>query len=441
MHGSFRRLAASMLAAVLVCGCGERAPDSAASSTEGTPARDGTEGVGARDGIESAAAPADGADRVPGDSPGGTTAEPRDPIGDGPSPPTGIRLLSSSEGADADFARALAPRAFDFPRDHAAHPRFRAEWWYFTGNLRSGERHYGFELTFFRFALRPDAPKSPSAWAANQVWMAHLAVTDTANGRLVAEERLTRGALGLAGTRVEPFRVWVEDWTAGTPPGGSPHSFMLEARGERIGIRLALDAVKPPTLHGERGLDRKGPEAGNASYYYSLTRMTARGSVEVDGSEHEVQGSAWMDREWSTSALSPGIEGWDWFALQLSDGTDVMLYRLRREDGSASRFSGGSLVDPEGRRTPLAEDDMRLEPLDWWESGRSGIRYPTAWKVEVPSAALDLEVRPYVDDQEIDLTVRYWEGAVRIEGTSKDGPIEGNGYLELAGYRRARPTR
>ncbi|HEU4617482.1 MAG TPA: carotenoid 1,2-hydratase, partial [Gammaproteobacteria bacterium] len=257
---------------------------------------------------------------------------------------TGVDLLGG--GADeGGFEKALVPRRFEFPADYGSHPTFRTEWWYFTGNLfASGGRHFGFELTFFRFALAPQAPASPSAWATNQVYMAHFAVTDTDSGRLLAEERLSRGALGLAGAEANPFKVWVEDWSARAADDG----FRLAANGSKIAIDLELDSVKPPVAQGDAGLDRKGPEPGNASYYYSLTRLDARGTVSVKGETAGVRGSAWMDREWSTSALSAEDEGWDWFALQLSDGRDVMYYRLRRKDGSASPFSGGSLVAADG---------------------------------------------------------------------------------------------
>ncbi|MBN1237873.1 MAG: carotenoid 1,2-hydratase [Gammaproteobacteria bacterium] len=348
--------------------------------------------------------------------------------------PTGIRYLSG--GGDSDgFARATVPRAFEFPADHGGHPEYRSEWWYFTGNVfGSDRRHYGFELTFFRYALADEPPPGPSAWSTNQFWMAHLAVTDTRNGRLLAEERLTRGALGLAGAEASPFRVWVEDWSVSGRLGRTDGSIVLEARGERIALDLALAPSKGVTPNGDRGLDGKGPEPGNASFYYSMPRIDVRGRITVDGREDAVSGLAWMDREWSTSALTPDLEGWDWFALQLSDGRDLMVYRLRRRDGTASPYSGGSLIDADGARRRLDVEDFVLEPLDHWYSERTGTRYPVAWRLRLPDEDLQLEVRPYVDDQELDLSVRYWEGAVSVEGRSGSGPVTGNGYLELAGY-------
>jgi predicted secreted hydrolase len=185
-------------------------------------------------------------------------------------------------------------------------------------------------------------------------------------------------------------------------------------------------------LHGDRGVDAKGPEAGNASHYYSLPRLRARGAVQVDGESSEVEGLAWMDREWGTSALSPGVAGWDWFALHLSDGRDLMFYRLRNVDGSASPFSGGSLIDAHGTREELSAADAELTVLREWQSPKTGTRYPVAWRLAVPKGGIDVTIEPRLDDQEIDLSVRYWEGAVRAATTS--GAPAGDGYLELAGY-------
>lgn len=342
---------------------------------------------------------------------------------------TGMSFLGGSDAGD--FAKALTPRPFEFPADYGSHPAFRTEWWYYTGNLFDAEgRHFGFELTFFRFALAPARPESPSAWATNQVYMAHFAVTDTGSGRFHADERLARGALGLAGAEADPFNVWVEGWSAQAEDGG----FRLRADGPDMAIDLALALAKPPVPQGDAGLDRKGPEPGNASYYYSLTRLEAQGAVRVGKTSTNVQGTAWMDREWSTSALSPDDEGWDWFALQLSDGRDLMFYRLRRKDGTASPFSGGTLVGADGTSERLAVGDVELEPLEFWSSEKSGRRYPVAWRLRADRLGLDLTVRPHLRNQEINLSVRYWEGAVKVEGSAHGEPIEGNGYLELAGY-------
>ncbi len=344
---------------------------------------------------------------------------------------TGLGFLGGGAGGAEGFARALIPREFEFPADYGSHPRYRTEWWYFTGNVSAaGGRHYGFELTFFRYALAPEPPESRSAWATNQIYMAHFAITDVQNGRLLASEHLSRGALGLAGAQAKPFRVWVEDWQA----AGDGETFTLRATSDRARLDLRLEPKTPPIPNGEGGLDRKGPEPGNASYYYSIPKLTATGTLSAGEATESVRGTAWMDREWSTSALDAGEAGWDWFALQLDDGRELMFYRIRRKDGAASPFSGGSLIGPEGQRERLGPAAVALEPLAYWTSRASGARYPVAWRLALPERKLVLTVQPYVRDQELDLSVRYWEGAIKVNGTSDGRPVSGEGYLELTGY-------
>jgi len=198
-------------------------------------------------------------------------------------------------------------------------------------------------------------------------------------------------------------------------------------------LSLATDEV--PVLNGEAGLDRKGPQPGNASYYYSLPRLATTGVLELAGRKIAVQGSAWMDREWSTSALGDDVVGWDWFGLRLSDGGSLMFYRLRRNDGTADAFSGGVLIDGTGRKQRLGRDDVDLTPIDYWTSPQRRTRYPIAWRLKVPSTQLALELRPYIPDQELNLSVRYWEGAVSGDGVGPGGGhVTANGYLELTGY-------
>jgi predicted secreted hydrolase len=353
----------------------------------------------------------------------------------GPPLQTGLRLLGG-EAADG-FARATEPRPFVFPADHGSHPEFRTEWWYFTGNLAaSGGRHFGFELTFFRYALAPEsAPwEASSAWRARQVWMAHFAITDTDGGRFITRERLARGALELAGATAEPLRVWVKDWAATGASTGENLTLRLEARDDAIALDLSLSATMPHVAQGERGLDAKGAEPGNASHYYSVPRLAAEGELSIEGEAFAVSGLAWLDREWGTSSLDAGTEGWDWFALHLSDGSSLMFYRLRAEDGTATRFSSGSWVHADGTRMTLAATDVTLAVLDEWTSAATGVRYPVAWRLAIPAAALSLDITPYLEQQELELSVRYWEGAVRAEGSGPAGGLTGQGYLELAGY-------
>jgi predicted secreted hydrolase len=366
--------------------------------------------------------------------------------------PLALRVGSLlGDGTDTEgYARALEPRPFSFPADHGPHPDFRSEWWYFVGNLSTPEgRRFGFQLTFFRFAVAHDLPERSSRWASRQVWMAHFAVTDVAGRRFHAFERFRRGALGLAGgtsgDRDEPFRVWLDDWRAEGLRPGSLLPLRLHAAtagGDDEAPEVALDLIlspgKPPVLQGENGLSRKGPEPGNASYYDSLTRLPAAGTVSVEERSFEVRGTAWLDHEWSTSALSEDQVGWDWFSLQLTDARgepwELMLYRIRRQDGTASPTSEGSWVAPDGTSRRIAWEKTELETLDHWTSPDSGAVYPSGWRIRVPDEGLDLTVRPLLRNQELDLSVRYWEGAVETEGTKVGETVTGRGYVELTGY-------
>lgn len=345
--------------------------------------------------------------------------------------------------ADAAFARALKPRPFRFPEDHGPHPEFRTEWWYVTGNLSDADGNpYGFQLTFFRNALRPPGAErelpprgASSAWRADQVYMAHLALTDGKNGAFHAFERFCRGAGGLAGASARPFRVWLEDWEmAGPAQGEDIFPIHLRAFERDVGISLTLDSAKPLVLQGDAGLSQKGPEPGNASFYYSFSRLEASGEIDLGEQTARVVGLAWMDREWSTSALSPGQVGWDWFALQLDDGSELMYYQLRLKDGSADPHSKGILVWPAGEASVLQSSDVQLDVSDRWESPLDGSEYPSGWRLAVPSEDLVLDLSPVLSDQELDLSFRYWEGAVRVTGTLRGRAIGGKGYVELTGY-------
>ncbi|MEX2496583.1 MAG: lipocalin-like domain-containing protein [Woeseia sp.] len=340
------------------------------------------------------------------------------------------------------YAQALEPRLFSFPADHGPHRSYRNEWWYLTGNLETGEgRRFGFELTFFRFSLAPAEAFEPggprSAWATNQVYIGHFAVTDVAARRFHAAERLSRGAVGLAGARAEPFQVWLEDWSLGVPQapeaGQDSGRWDLRARDRGIELRLSLQPLKAPVLNGHRGLAQKSAEPGNASYYYSIPRLKAAGELNIGGEEHAVSGLAWLDREWGSSGLAQEQEGWDWFALQLSDGSDLMFYNLRRTDGRQDPHSAGTWTQSDGRSIHLSQDDVRLTVLNYWDSPQGG-RYPMGWLVNIPRLALELQVEPVLRAQELRATVRYWEGAVDVSGRRGDRTVNGMGYVELTGY-------
>ncbi len=349
-----------------------------------------------------------------------------------PMPVAGV--LGGEPSATEGFARVTGPRPFAFPQDHGPHPDYQHEWWYYTGNLHAQDgRRFGFQFTLFRIALTPMALPRDSAWATSQIYMGHFALTDARNRRFYLFERFARGALDLAGAQARPFRVWLEDWQA---VGGERDMFplRLSAAQDGVAIELQLEQTRPLVLQGEDGYSRKSAQPGNASYYYSATRLPTTGTITVDGRAVEVSGNSWLDREWSTSALGPEQAGWDWFALQLDDGRDVMFYRLRNKDGTASAFSGGVLVRPDGSTQTLAACDGVIEERDHWTSAHSGTRYPSRWRLQLPALSLSVDVTPVIDDQELDLSVRYWEGAVSVTGTNAGRDIQGSGYVELTGY-------
>jgi predicted secreted hydrolase len=347
-------------------------------------------------------------------------------------------------GADtAGFARAEAPRSFAFPADHGPHPEFRSEWWYFTGQLVTGDgkRHFGYQLTIFRQALAPEIPARASAWATRQVYLGHLALADLDGGRFLAFERTAREGLGLAGATATPLHVWVEDWDIAASSDGA--RLELRARGLPDGVAatapvtLALEvdlaAGRGPVLQGERGLSRKGPELGNASYYYSYTRLPTRGDLQVGEGRFSVTGDSWLDREWSTSALGPELAGWDWLSLSLDDGRDLMVYRLRRRDGTATDESRATLIAADRSTRLFDAAAFRFEGAGTRRSP-GGARYPAAFHLAIPGERLTLEVTPLLPDQELRLGFRYWEGAVVARGLLGEVPLAGRGYLELTGY-------
>jgi len=348
-----------------------------------------------------------------------------------------VRSQVSAPTEDATgFARAEGPRPFDFPADYGPHPDFQTEWWYYTGNLATASgRRFGYQLTFFRRALIPPTEREERAsdWAADQVYMAHFALTDVADKQHRAFERFSRGAVGLAGAASPPYRVWLEDWRV-EQVRDDPDVIEMHAAQEDIAIDLRLIDRKGPIPQGDQGYSQKGPDPGNASYYYSQPRLETSGTVTVSEATFEVEGWSWMDHEFSTSALAPDQVGWDWFALRLDDGSDLMVFQIRQTDGAIDPFSSGTLIGLEGETQRLTRDDFSIAVENTWRSPRSGATYPARWTVRVPDADLTLTVTPLVADQELNVSYAYWEGAVRIEGDRAGEPITGKGYVELTGY-------
>ena len=341
--------------------------------------------------------------------------------------------ITGSAAQPERWRQAEPGYAWQFPRDHGSHPEYRIEWWYYTGNLASDRgRRFGYQVTFFRVGVNP-APENPSRWAVRDLHMAHLAVTDLGTGRHLFGERLDRGGLGWAGARTETLDVWNGDWRASLDAGGH----RLEVVDRSFGVDLRLEPGRGPTLHGENGLSRKGRSAGNASQYYSMTRMPTTGRIRLDGEWIDVTGASWMDHEFGTTFLEPGQVGWDWFSLQLEDGADIMVFQLRRADGRPDEHSAGTWVDGDGT-TALQREDVRLVPGRRWTSPASGASYPVEWRVELPGRQVSLDVTAALPAQELDTGastgVTYWEGAVTVTGRVGGRRVRGRGYLEMTGY-------
>ncbi len=353
---------------------------------------------------------------------------------DQPTTPDTLDLNAALGGvADQGFARAIEPHTFKFPAEHAAHPAFRNEWWYVTGNVQAADgRAFGYQVTFFRTALTPKPPRSPSAWVTHQVWMAHVALTDVQAQTHQHEQRFARGAAGLAGQADVPFKVWLEDWQiVGSNAGEFPWSVTVKTAD--FSLNLLLTPEKNPVLQGENGLSQKSSAPGNASYYYSFTRLKTEGEIRQGTARYTVSGQSWLDREWSTSALADDQAGWDWFSLQLNDGRDLMFYRLRLKNGQTDVHSAGKWVSPDGQAETLGAQAVKLKPLRYWQAA-SGARYPIAWELELPNPQHPLTIEALVEDQLMQTgIITYWEGAVRILDTDSQAEL-GRGYLEMSGY-------
>ena len=349
-----------------------------------------------------------------------------------------------SSKADERFARVLEPMTFRFPRDHGAHPEYQIEWWYYTGNLHTDDgKAFGYQLTFFRFALTPQMPERSSHFATNQVYMGHFALTDAASNKYFCFERRSRGAGGLAGATGDPiYKVWLEDWSATETESGVMHLHVPSTSDSiemdpQIGLSLNLRQTRPPILQGDRGLSQKGPESGNATYYYSLVGLETTGEVTIHRKTVTVSGISWMDHEFGTSFLGEGFVGWDWFSLQLEDRTTLMLYCLRRPDQSCDpQTFEGTIIYPDGRQLRIGTKDFTLTPTRHWRSPESGATYPAGWQITFPELNISLQVEPLIPNQEFRASFTYWEGAVRVNGQIDGAAVGGHGYVELTGYDR-----
>ncbi|MBA3532656.1 MAG: hypothetical protein H0T73_12095 [Ardenticatenales bacterium] len=334
------------------------------------------------------------------------------------------------------FARATDPNGLTFPDAFGPHPDYQTEWWYYTGNVQTAEgRPFGYQLTIFRRSLVPGSPHRPSDFATTSLYMAHFTVTDGEGGAFYEHERFQRAGGGAAGAQPEPYQVWLDDWAVEEI---EPGLYWMHATGDEVAIDFTLRSLKAPALHGTNGLSQKSRQVGNASYYYSQTRLETSGTVTVRGQPHEVSGLSWKDHEYGTSSLAENALGWDWFSLQLSDGRELMYFQIRTVGGGIEPASSGSLILEDGTVRPLSQSEVGVEVLGTWTSPDSQGRYPAQWKLTVPSEGIELTIRPLIPNQELNVSVTYWEGAVLAEGTAGGQPISAQGYIELTGYAGAR---
>lgn len=345
---------------------------------------------------------------------------------------TDVELAPGPRAADvlsnggAGFAEADGPRTFQFPADHAAHPAYRSEWWYLTYALKDAAgAEFGVQFTLFRRALFPGGD-SADPWRNGQAYLAHFAVTDVQAARHRETERLARGHPALAGVREEGRQVvaWLEDWRLLM---AADSAWTLNAAADGMAAALQMRPSKPVVLQGEAGLSAKGP--GQASYYYSVPRLQTTGTVQIDGRHHKVSGLGWLDREWSTSALSPGQIGWAWFALMLNDGADLMAFQLRRQDSTRDPHDHGAWIDPKGNKRTLTPADFRLTPTHHWRDDQ-GAQWPTTWRLDLGEQRFTITAS--LNDQRMDTLFTYWEGLVKV--TDAAGQDVGRGYMELTGY-------
>jgi predicted secreted hydrolase len=342
-----------------------------------------------------------------------------------------LGLLASS----FTYQLAVPGRAIKFPQDHFSHPGFKTEWWYYTGHFETESgKSYGYQVTFFRFGLRDRQNEEQAPPLFTDLYMAHFALSDKQGRKFRVAERANRGYNDKAGAAADRYLVWNEDWKV----AGQGQSHVVEVRDKDVGLKLRLTPLKAPVLHGDNGLSQKAEGRGRASYYYSLTRLKTEGELEIAGKREKIRGQSWMDHEFGSNQLAEDQLGWDWFSIQLDNNTELMLYLMRRKDGSIDPYSSGTLVSASGASRRLALRDFQVQVLERWKSPKSGGHYPMRWKVSIPSEAIELEIVPFFPEQELDTRkstkVTYWEGSVQINGTFKKRPVQGLGYVEMTGY-------
>ena len=350
----------------------------------------------------------------------------------------GLLTSSATEGALFGFKQAVPGYTLSFPADHAAHPDYQTEWWYYTGHLRTKTgKTYGYQLTFFRHRLDSSKPTlNPSKWFADNLYLAHMAITDEQAGQFAYGEKMNRAALGLAGASATRYHVWNEDWLAERL--GSVHH--LKGDIPDFKLNLILTPQTPPVLHGanQDGLSQKGDGKGHASHYYSYTRMKTEGVLHTKEGVFEVEGISWMDHEFGSTQLKDTQVGWDWFSVQLDNQYTLMLYHIRHKDGTIDPYSSGTLVRPDGSSQHLRREEFQVQAHGIWRSAKSGATYPQRWTIQIPNVDLTLHLEPVIAAQELitdnSTRVTYWEGSVRVRGRLRGESVKGSGYVEMTGY-------
>jgi len=337
----------------------------------------------------------------------------------------------------AQYRTALPGYRYEFPRDYFSHPDFQTEWWYYTGNLTAADGHrLGFELTFFRQAVSRDGSKTAD-WDVRDLYLAHLALSDLDGGVFYHAERTNRAGPGIAGVSEANGRIWNGNWQVQWNGGDQE----LQAIDDRFALRFTLRPEKPLVIHGENGVSQKARGAGHASHYISFTRLRTSGEIVLGGRKFVVNGLAWMDHEFFTHQLGDDQTGWDWLSLQLEDNTELMLFHIRRKDGSIDPYSAGTFVDAQGKATHLREEDFVLQPGGaTWTSPETHANYPVQWKITIPKLGIELEAKTPLASQEMTGKTKfmpsYWEGAIRVAGHRGNAALGGVGYLEMTGYDR-----
>lgn len=354
-------------------------------------------------------------------------------------------FLTPSKTWSEEFKRALPGRTFSFPQDHFSHPEFKTEWWYYSGHLQSlsqDKKSFGYQLTFFRTGLTRETRHQKSKWSIQDLYFAHLAITDESKKRFKYLEKISRGSLGEAGASLyktggETFRIWIEDWSVeGKGPAMQNH--FLKAGDKHFGIELMLTPEKNPVIHGQNGISQKAEGEGYASHYYSIPRLKTDGKIFLQSKELPVQGISWMDHEFGSTQLREYQVGWDWFSLKLDKRIELMFYQIRQKNGKIDPYSSGTIIFPDGICHHLSEKEFQIEVQKQWKSQKSGAIYPSKWRIKVPGHQIELTLSPTVKDQELitkeSTRVTYWEGSVKIDGKYQGDPMKGMGYVELTGY-------